>query len=66
MATGTLTQTEMCSVRLGMHSNNAFLTPEACLDFLDFSVHPGHVLCSPKRVAPRFADLSQEEVADLW
>lgn len=27
---------------------------------------PGHVLVSPKRVALRFADLSSEEVADLW
>lgn len=27
---------------------------------------PGHVLVSPKRVAKRFADLSAEEVADLW
>jgi diadenosine tetraphosphate (Ap4A) HIT family hydrolase len=29
-------------------------------------VVPGHVLVSPKRVVPRFADLSEEEVADLW
>ena len=29
-------------------------------------VVPGHVLISPKRVAPRFADLTTEEVSDLW
>lgn len=27
---------------------------------------PGHVLVSPKRVLPRFADLTPLEVADLW
>lgn len=27
---------------------------------------PGHVLISPKRVAPRLADLSPAELADLW
>ncbi len=26
----------------------------------------GHVLISPKRVVPRFKQLSAEEVADLW
>ena len=26
----------------------------------------GHLLVSPKRVAPRFHELSQDEVADLW
>lgn len=26
----------------------------------------GHVLISPRRVAARFADLTAEEVADLW
>jgi diadenosine tetraphosphate (Ap4A) HIT family hydrolase len=29
-------------------------------------VVPGHVLVSSKRIAPRFADLSPEEVSDLW
>lgn len=29
-------------------------------------VVPGHVLLSPKRVVARFAELSPEEVADLW
>lgn len=29
-------------------------------------VVPGHVLVSSKRIAPRFADLSAEEVSDLW
>ena len=29
-------------------------------------VVPGHVLVSSKRVAPRFADLTPEEVSDLW
>ena len=29
-------------------------------------VVPGHVLVSSKRVAPRFADLTAEEVSDLW
>ena len=66
MTTGTMTQAETCSVSLGMHSNKVLMTPAACLDIFDVSAHPGHVLCSPKRVAPRFADLSQEEVADLW
>jgi bis(5'-adenosyl)-triphosphatase len=29
-------------------------------------VVPGHVLVSPIRVVPRFADLTPEEVADMW
>ena len=29
-------------------------------------VVPGHVLVSSKRIAPRFADLTSEEVSDLW
>ena len=29
-------------------------------------VVPGHVLVAPRRPAPRFADLTAEEVADLW
>ena len=29
-------------------------------------VVPGHVLVSPKRVVARFAELSAEEVSDLW
>ena len=29
-------------------------------------VVPGHVLIITKRVAPRFSDLSEEEVQDLW
>lgn len=29
-------------------------------------VVPGHVLVSSKRVAPRFADLTPDEVSDLW
>lgn len=29
-------------------------------------VVPGHVLVSPKRVTPRFADLDGDEVADMW
>lgn len=29
-------------------------------------VVPGHVLVSSKRVAPRFGDLTPDEVADLW
>ncbi len=27
---------------------------------------PGHVLVCPRRVVPRFAGLTTEEVADLW
>lgn len=26
----------------------------------------GHVLISPKRIVPRFVDLTKEEVVDLW
>lgn len=29
-------------------------------------VLPGHVLVSPRRVVPRFADTTTEEVSDLW
>lgn len=29
-------------------------------------VVPGHVLISPKRVVHRFADLTSEEISDLW
>lgn len=30
------------------------------------SLPAGHVLISPRRVTPRFANLTAEEVADLW
>lgn len=30
------------------------------------SCFEGHVLISPKRVVPRFADLTREELVDLW
>jgi diadenosine tetraphosphate (Ap4A) HIT family hydrolase len=48
-------------------ASEIFTTTQLCFAFVNLKpIVPGHVLVSPKRVVPRFADLSSEEVADLW
>ena len=46
------------------HPAALLLHPRAAVNLKP--VVPGHVLVSPKRVVPRFADLTAQEVADLW
>lgn len=48
-------------------SDEVFVTSPHCFAFVNLKpVVPGHVLVSPKRVVARFAELSAEEVSDLW
>ena len=48
-------------------ADEVFATSPHCFAFVNLKpVVPGHVLVSPKRVVPRFAELAPEEVADLW
>lgn len=48
-------------------SSEVFATSPLSFAFVNLKpVVPGHVLISPKRVVHRFADLSSQEVADLW
>lgn len=50
-----------------VHASEVFATTSLSFAFVNFKpVVPGHVLVSPKRVAPRFADLSPAELADMW
>ena len=50
-----------------INSSEVFATSPLSFAFVNLKpVVPGHVLISPKRVVHRFADLSPEEVADLW
>lgn len=50
-----------------IHASEVFVTSPLSFAFVNLKpVVPGHVLVSPKRVLPRFADLTPEEVADLW
>ena len=47
--------------------STVFATSSLSFAFVNLRpVVPGHVLVSSKRVAPRFADLTPEEVSDLW
>eukprot|EP00884_Botryococcus_braunii_P005971 jgi/Botrbrau1/15375/Bobra.43_2s0006.1 len=47
--------------------SEVFAETEMAFAFVNLKpVVPGHVLVSPKRVAPRFADLNPDEVSDLW
>ncbi|CAD7696194.1 unnamed protein product [Ostreobium quekettii] len=47
--------------------SQVFLTTDLSYAFVNLKpVVPGHVLISPKRVAKRFGDLTQDEVSDLW
>lgn len=50
-----------------VHASEVFATTPLSYAFVNLKpVLPGHVLVSPKRVAPRFGDLSADEVADVW
>lgn len=50
-----------------INSSEIFATSPLSFAFVNLKpVVSGHVLISPKRVVHRFADLSSEEVADLW
>eukprot|EP00199_Chlamydomonas_sp_CCMP681_P003099 CAMPEP_0119105556 /NCGR_PEP_ID=MMETSP1180-20130426/3483_1 /TAXON_ID=3052 ORGANISM="Chlamydomonas cf sp, Strain CCMP681" /NCGR_SAMPLE_ID=MMETSP1180 /ASSEMBLY_ACC=CAM_ASM_000741 /LENGTH=179 /DNA_ID=CAMNT_0007090631 /DNA_START=164 /DNA_END=703 /DNA_ORIENTATION=- len=51
--------------KIGAHE--IFAISQTSFAFVNLKpVVPGHVLVSSKRVVPRFADLSAEEVTDLW
>lgn len=56
--------------KFGPHTirgSEVFLTTHLSFAFVNLKpVVPGHVLVSPQRVALRFADLTLEEVTDLW
>ncbi|CAG9466190.1 unnamed protein product [Pedinophyceae sp. YPF-701] len=55
------------SERINVKSSQVFAATELSYAFVNLMpVLPGHVLVSPRRIAPRFSDLSGEEVADLW
>lgn len=44
-----------------------FLTTPHSFAFVNLRpVVPGHVLVCPKRIVPRFLDLTDEEVTDVW
>lgn len=48
-------------------ADEVFVTSPHCFAFVNLKpVVPGHVLVSPKRVVARFAELSPDEVSDLW
>lgn len=50
-----------------IHASEVFATSSLSFAFVNLKpVVPGHVLISPKRVVFRFADLTPEEVSDLW
>lgn len=50
-----------------INESEVFATTEHSFAFVNLKpIVPGHVLISPKRVVGRFADLSPEEVSDLW
>jgi diadenosine tetraphosphate (Ap4A) HIT family hydrolase len=50
-----------------INASEVFATSPLSFAFVNLKpVVPGHVLISPKRVVHRFAELSSEEVADLW
>jgi diadenosine tetraphosphate (Ap4A) HIT family hydrolase len=48
-------------------SSQVFYESPLSLCFVNLKpIVPGHVLVIPKRVCPRFADMTSEEVQDLW
>lgn len=50
-----------------IHASEVFVTSPLSFAFVNLKpVVPGHVLVSPKRVVARFAELTADEVADLW
>ncbi|KAI9104730.1 HIT-like domain-containing protein [Phlyctochytrium arcticum] len=50
-----------------IRSNEIFLTTKFSLGLVNYKpIVPGHVLIMPRRVVARFADLTSEEVSDLY
>lgn len=50
-----------------VHASEVFVTSNLSFAFVNLKpIVPGHVLISPKRVVSRFAELTPEEVADIW
>eukprot|EP00249_Psilotum_nudum_P009880 c22210_g1_i1 orf=128-583(+) len=50
-----------------INSNMVFFTTEYSYAFVNLRpVVPGHILVSPKRVVPRFVELTDEEATDMW
>ncbi|KAK9823986.1 hypothetical protein WJX72_006802 [[Myrmecia] bisecta] len=52
---------------INIHASHVFATTPLSFAFVNLKpVVPGHVLVSPKRVVKRFADLTADEISDLW
>ena len=50
-----------------IRASEVFAESQLSLGFVNLKpVVPGHVLFAPRRVVQRFADLSSQEVRDLW
>lgn len=50
-----------------IQASEVFLATPLSFAFVNLKpIVPGHVLISPVRVVERFAELTAEEVADLW
>ena len=50
-----------------LHTAQLFYETRYCLGIVNLKpIVPGHVLIIPKRVCPRYKDLTQEEAADLF
>eukprot|EP00879_Flechtneria_rotunda_P017985 GHRR01018849.1.p1 GENE.GHRR01018849.1~~GHRR01018849.1.p1 ORF type:complete len:204 (+),score=56.53 GHRR01018849.1:171-782(+) len=50
-----------------IHADEVFAETQLSFAFVNLKpIVPGHVLVSPMRVVPRFADLTPAEVSDLW
>ncbi|KAF2069609.1 hypothetical protein CYY_009074 [Polysphondylium violaceum] len=50
-----------------IRQSEIFFTSELSFALVNLKpVLPGHVLVCPKRIVPRFKDLTKEEVSDLW
>eukprot|EP00002_Diphylleia_rotans_P014494 TRINITY_DN2825_c0_g1_i2.p2 TRINITY_DN2825_c0_g1~~TRINITY_DN2825_c0_g1_i2.p2 ORF type:complete len:127 (-),score=30.37 TRINITY_DN2825_c0_g1_i2:221-601(-) len=50
-----------------LHATEIFYKTKLSLGFVNLKpVLPGHVLIIPLRVVPRFADLTKDEITDMW
>ncbi|EGC28284.1 hypothetical protein DICPUDRAFT_160396 [Dictyostelium purpureum] len=50
-----------------IRQSEIFFTSELSFALVNLKpVLPGHVLVCPKRVVPRFKDLTKDEITDLW
>lgn len=50
-----------------LHATDIFFRSSLSFGFVNLKpIIPGHVLVSPKRIVPRFADMTTEEVQDLF